>query len=110
MGVLTTAFVDVTYEIASSDPPMFETHFKHAYTCASLNNVEGSACWPLFNVSYVDLVVLMPKGKNAREQRRNVLGAQSRMTFVSTRVHHSLYVGAALIFSGEPQPSLVAHA
>jgi hypothetical protein len=61
MGVLTTAFTDVTYEIASSDPPMFETHFKYAYVCASLNSVDASACWPLFNVSFAELVVVLIK-------------------------------------------------
>lgn len=51
MSVLTTAFVDVAYEVATRDPPLFEQHFGRAYACASLDDSEACACWPLFNVS-----------------------------------------------------------
>ena len=51
MSVITTRFVDMTYRVTTPDPESFETHFRYAHACTSLNG-GAHACWSLFNVSH----------------------------------------------------------
>jgi hypothetical protein len=70
MSVLTTAFVDLAYEVATASPPLFEQHFSRAYACASLDDSEACACWPLFNVRACVREREREKGGRERERER----------------------------------------